>query len=138
MYAGILESTLKGREVDWDKPGLVVDGIDKATGQPNKVVVTAEDYGHNLYPTHEPAIFSTGFVKLREVRLSWDAPTSMARRVGMSQLNIAFVGRNLLTWTNFPNYDPENITNAGNGGQGFDMGAMPTTRNIGFNISVTP
>jgi hypothetical protein len=62
----------------------------------------------------------------------------MARRVGMSQLNIAFVGRNLLTWTNFPNYDPENITNAGNGGQGFDMGAMPTTRNIGFNISVTP
>ena len=33
QYAGILESTLKGREVDWDKPGLVIDGIDKATKQ---------------------------------------------------------------------------------------------------------
>ena len=102
------------------------------------VFVTAEDYGHNLYPTHEPAIFSTGFVKLREVQLSWNAPTRFARRVYVSELNIGLVGRNLLTWTNFPNYDPENATNAGNGGQGFDMGAMPTTRSIGFNISVTP
>jgi hypothetical protein len=62
MYAGILESTLKGREVDWNKPGLVVEGIDEDTGLPNDVVVTAEDYGHNLYPTAEPAVFSTGFV----------------------------------------------------------------------------
>jgi outer membrane receptor protein involved in Fe transport len=138
MYAGILESTLKGREIDWNKPGLVVDGIDASTHQPNTTVVTAEDYGHNLYPTHEPAIFNTGFVKLREVQLSWNAPQRFARRVYASELNIGLVGRNLLTWTNFPNYDPENATNAGNGGQGFDMGAMPTTRSIGFNISVTP
>jgi TonB-linked SusC/RagA family outer membrane protein len=138
MYAGVLESSLRGREVDWNKPGLVVDGIDKATGKPNTTTVTAEDYGHNLYPVNEAGVFSTGFVKLREVRVSWDAPASIARRVRMSQLNLAFVGRNLYTWTNFPNYDPENSTSAGNGGQGFDMGAMPTTRNIGINLSITP
>jgi hypothetical protein len=138
MYAGILSSTLKGREVDWNNPGIVVDGIDKATGKPNTTVVTAEDYGHNLYPTHEPAVFNTGFVKLREVQLNWNAPPKFAHRVYMSELNVGLVGRNLLTWTSFPNYDPENATNAGNGGQGFDMGAMPTTRSIGFTISVTP
>ena len=54
------------------------------------------------------------------------------------QLNIAFVGRNLLTWTDFPNYDPENSTNAGNGGQGYDMGAMPTTRSFGINLTIVP
>jgi len=138
MYAGILESTLKGREVDWDKPGLVVKGIDKTTRAVNTTVVTAEDYNHTVYPIHEAAIFNTGFTKLREVRLSWDVPSSMASRLRLSQLNLAFVGRNLLTWTDFPNYDPENSTSATNAGQGFDMGAMPTTRTFGLNFTITP
>jgi hypothetical protein len=138
MYAGILKSTLAGREVDWNKPGLVVKGIDQATGQPNTTIVTAEDYGHNLYPIHEPAVLSTGFVKLREAKFSWEAPQSFARGLKLSQLNIALVGRNLWTKTDFPNYDPENSSNAGNGGQGFDMGAMSTTRNFGINVTITP
>ena len=138
MYAGILSSTMKGREVDWNNPGLVVDGIDKATGKPNTTVVTAEDYGHNLYPVPEAAVFNTGFVKLREVRLSWEVPNRLAARASLSQMNISFVGRNLLTWTDFPNYDPENASNAGNGAQGYDMGAMPSTRSFGINLTVTP
>lgn len=138
MYAGVLESTLKGREVDWNKPGLVVDGIDVDTGLPNTIVVTAEDYGHNLYPTAEPAVFNTGFVKLREVRLGWDVPNKYYQRLRLSGMNLTFVGSNLFTWTDFPNYDPENATNATNGGQGFDMGAMPTTRNLGIHLTITP
>ncbi len=137
-YAGVLETTLKGREVDWNDPGLVVKGIDQATGVANTVNVTAEDYGHSVYPINEAGIFNTGFAKLREVRLSWDVPTSLASRARLSGLNVSFVGRNLFTWTDFPNYDPENAANAGNGGQGFDMGAMPTTRSIGLNLTITP
>jgi TonB-linked SusC/RagA family outer membrane protein len=138
MYAGVLESTLKGREVDWNKPGLVVDGIDEDTGLPNTVVVTAEDYGHNLYPIPEAATFSTSFVKLREVRLGWDMPTRYFQRLNLANVNLTFVGSNLFTWTDFPNYDPENASNAGNGGQGFDMGALPTTRNLGIHLTITP
>jgi len=138
MYAGILESTLKGREVDWNKPGLKVDGIDQTTGTANTITVTAEDYGHNLYPTAEPAVFTSGFVKLRELRVSYDVPSHYLQRLQISGLNVSFVGRNLMTWTDFPNYDPENATNSGNGGQGFDMGAMPTTRNLGINFTITP
>ncbi len=138
QYAGILESTLKGREVDWNNPGLVVDGIDKATGKPNTVNVTAEDYNHSVYPVPEAALYNSGFIKLREVRMSWEVPASLASKMRASGLNIALVGRNLMTWTDFPNYDPENSTSAGNGGQGFDMGAMPTTRQFGINLSFTP
>ena len=138
MYAGILSSTLVGREVDWNKPGIVVKGLDVSTGKANTTVVTAEDYGHNLYPVHEAAILNTGFTKLREVRLNWDAPSSVAARMRLSQLSVALVGRNLWTKTDFPNYDPENSSSAGNGAQGFDMGAMPTTRTFGFNITITP
>ncbi len=137
-YAGILESTLAGREVEYNKPGLVVKGIDQATGKVNTTNVTAEDYNHSVYPVNEAGIYNTGFAKLREVRFGWDAPSSVASRLRMQQLNLAVVGRNLFTWTKFPNYDPENSTNAGNGGQGFDMGAMPTTRSFGLNVTITP
>ena len=138
MYAGILESTMKGREVDWNNPGLIVDGLDVNTGVANAITVTAEDYGHNLYPTAEPAVYNTGFVKLREVRLGWDVPNRYYQRLNLSSINLTFVGSNLFTWTDFPNYDPENATNATNSGQGFDMGAMPTTRNFGIHLTITP
>jgi TonB-linked SusC/RagA family outer membrane protein len=138
QYAGVLASTLEGRQEDWDKPGLVIDGIDSKTHQPNTIRVTAEDYNHTVYPINEAGIFNTGFTKLREVRFSWDLPQRYAFKMRASQVNLAFVGRNLLTWTDFPNYDPENSTNAGNGGQGYDMGAMPTTRTFGINITYVP
>jgi hypothetical protein len=142
-YAGILGSTLKGREVDWDNPGLVVDGIDKDSCtpgpcQPNTTTVTAEEYGHNLYPVAEAGLYNTGFVKLREVRLGWDVPQKYYQRLNLSALNLTFVGSNLFTWTDFPNYDPENASNAGNSAQGFDMGALPSTRNLGIHLTITP
>ncbi len=137
-YAGVLSTTLKGREVDWDNPGVVARGIDEATGLANAVSVTAEDLNHSIYPIHAAAVYSTGFVKLREVRLSYAVPSSLASRLNLREMNLALVGRNLFTWTSFPNYDPENSSNATNGGKGFDMGAMPTTRSIGLNISITP
>ena len=80
QYAGILKSTLNGREVDWDKPGLVLEGIDIATGKANTTSVTAEDYNHTVYPINEAGIFNTGFTKLREVRFSWDVPQQLRRR----------------------------------------------------------
>ena len=30
-YSGVLKSSLRGREVDWDNPGVVVNGIDEKT-----------------------------------------------------------------------------------------------------------
>ena len=139
QYAGILSTTLVGRQIDWNNPGYVAKGIDVATGKANTVVVTAEDWNHNsTYPINEAAIFSTGFAKLREVRLSYDVPRDWAGKLKLSALNVAVVGRNLFTWTSFPNYDPENSSNSGNGGKGFDMGSMPTLRSYGLNISITP
>jgi len=138
-YSGILQETLKGREEAWDKPGIVFDGIDKVTGKPNTVNVTAEDLNHNAnYPIIEGSIYNTGFVKLREARLSWDVPGTLLEGLHLKALNVALVGRNLFTWTKFPNYDPENAANSDNGGQGFDMGALPTTRSIGLNFTITP
>ncbi len=137
-YAGILDNTLAGRQVDWNNPGLVAKGIDAATGKANTVNVTAEDWNHSVYPINSMGIYGTGFAKLREMRLGYEVPTQYATKLKLSQMNVALVGRNLYTWTSFPNYDPENSSSSGNGGKGFDMGALPTMRSIGVNISITP
>jgi hypothetical protein len=116
----------------------VIQGIDASTKAANTVNVTAEDYRHSIYPVVEPYIFDSGFMKLREARLSWEVPNSMAAKARVSSMNIALIGRNLFTSTKYPNYDPETAENAGNSGQGYEMGALPTTKSFGLSVTLTP
>lgn len=136
-YTGVFANTVNGREVDWDKPGITVQGIDDATGQPNTTNVTAEQYYQSLYGIHEAFVYDAGFVKLREVRLTWDFSPRALRLLGVSSGNVALVGRNLLMRTKFPNFDPENAYSSGNV-QGFDFASTPTVRTFGLNLTVTP
>jgi TonB-linked SusC/RagA family outer membrane protein len=154
-YAGVLQESLNGREQDWDKPGRVIAGLDQSTcgagshsapngyyvcvgGKPNTTNVTAEDYYHGIYPSAEPYLYDSGFLRLREVRFGWEVPSSLTSKARVSQMNIALVGRNLWTKTDYPNYDPENALNANNAGQGFEMGALPPLRTMGINFTITP
>jgi hypothetical protein len=136
-YSGVLASTVAGREVDWDDPGLTVKGIDSRTGAANTTVVTAEDYYQSLYGIHEAFVSDAGFVKLREVRLTYDVPMRTTQRLNLSSMNVSLVGRNLLMKTKFPNFDPENAYSSGNV-QGFDFASTPTTRTFGLNLTITP
>src|SRR5690606_23917471 len=63
-YSGVLAESLEGREVDWNNPGLVVQGVD-ANGSPNTKTVTARAYNHALYGIHEPHVFDASWIKLR-------------------------------------------------------------------------
>src|SRR5207244_12866707 len=56
----------------------------------------------------EPCIEQGGFVKLREVSVSYtiDAPW-VQRAIGFSSIDLRVSGRNLKTWTNYTGYDPE-------------------------------
>jgi TonB-linked SusC/RagA family outer membrane protein len=47
------------------------------------------------------------FWKLREVSLTAQAPSSWARRFGVSDLALTLSGRNLATWTDYTGFDPE-------------------------------
>jgi hypothetical protein len=136
-YAGVLSSTVNGRENDWNDPGILVPGLARATGQPNTVRASAERYYQSLYGIHEAFVYDAGFVKLREVRLGYDLPRSLLGRARVRSANVAFVGRNLLMRTNVPNIDPESALSTGNV-QGLEFATLPTARSIGFNITVTP
>ena len=88
----------------------------------------------------EPCIEDAGFVKLREISISYtfDEPW-VQRTIGFSSINVRLSGRNLHTWTKYTGYDPE--TNLGGplsaagGASGVDYFNNPQTRS--FAISVT-
>lgn len=138
QYSGVFQESMVGREVDWNNPGLVVKGIDTKTGKPNTVNVTAEQYYQDaLFELHEAFIYKDTYTKLREVRAGFDLPQYVANRMYARAVNLSFVARNLYTWTNVPNIDPEFAYSTGNS-QGMEFAALPNARSVGFNVRITP
>jgi hypothetical protein len=135
--SGACANTLRGREVDWDNPGIVVQGIDEATGAPNAVRVTSEQYFQGLWLINEAYTYDAGYVKLRELRVGYDLPSRFAGRLYAQSVNVSLVGRNLLTRKHVPNIDPEFAYSSGNF-QGIEFAQLPTSRSIGLNVQVTP
>ena len=137
-YAGVLENTLRGRETDSNDPGIVVQGTDIVSGQPNTTSITAERYYHGLFGFTERYVYDAGYVKLREVRVSYNLPASWASRIlGAQSASIAFTGRNLKMWTNVPNIDPEFAYSSRND-QGIEVNMSPNPRSFGFNLRIVP
>lgn len=150
-YAGVSEASLEGREVEWDNPGYLVQGVVCGSGSrvaanghrvcpnatPNTTRVSSETYFQSVYPVVEPAIYDASWVKLRELRLGYEVPSALAGRLGAESMSIALTGRNLMMWTKVPMIDPEFSYSIGNA-QGFEFGALPNPRTVGFSVRLTP
>jgi TonB-dependent SusC/RagA subfamily outer membrane receptor len=117
--------------------GIVVAGVDAATGKANAVHVSTEAYYHALRTAAEPWIYDAGFVKLRDVRLTFSLPLRSMPIMTAQSVRISVVGRNLALWTNAPNIDPETALSAGSL-QGIEMGQLPSARSVGIQISIAP
>ena len=152
-YAGVLKSSLNGREVDWNKPGLVVRGIDINTcpsysaavskgdcpgGKQNTKTITAEEYYQNIFPVNEGYVYKDTYVKLRELRLGYDLPARWAGRLSASSMSLAFSARNLWTSTKVPNVDPEVAYSTENRTQGVEYGSISNPRTFGLSLRVVP
>jgi len=136
-YSGVLASSLAGREVDWNNPGYLVNGIDVNTGLPNTTRVTSETYFQASFPAIEPYIYDNNWAKLRELRVGFDLPQRWANKFNAESMSIALMGRNLYTWTDVPNIDPEFTYSTGNF-QGIEYAIPSNPRTFGFNVRITP
>lgn len=87
----------------------------------------------------ENFVIPKDFLKLREVVLTYTFPKAWISKIGISQLDLSFIGRNLFMWTpDGNNYvDPE-TTNYGNdiSSEFGEFATLPSTRNIGGGIKV--
>ncbi len=88
----------------------VVEGINQTTGEPNTHTVVKDPTYYELvhgYDKHEGQIEPGGFVKLRELTLSYDIPRSLLGNVGVDFATVYVTGRNLKVWSDFSMGDPE-------------------------------
>lgn len=118
--------------------GIIRPGV-KEDGKPNDIRVSAVNYGAYGY-RYAPAagfVYDASFVKLREVSLTYALPRSVMSRIpAFKGIELSLIGRNLwIIHKNMPYADPEENLSSGNL-QGYQGGAYPTTRNIGFNLKV--
>lgn len=154
-YSGVLKSSLKGREKDWNNPGYLVKGIDVNScgagsayakngqfkcvgGSANVDTLTAEEYFQGIFPVNEGYVYDDSYVKLRELTISYDLPQRWASALHSAAVNVGLTGRNLYTWTNVPNVDPEVTYSTSNGTQGVEYGSIPNARSFGVNVRITP
>jgi outer membrane receptor protein involved in Fe transport len=138
-YAGVLESSLLGRETDWDDPGVLVrgvlpDGTINGEGG-NDFRVVAQDYHEGIWDKHEESILDATYLKLRELRIGYELPSRWVKWMGFNGGNFSLIGRNLLLWSKCDNIDPETAFDAGND-QGLEFGQHPSVRSYGFSLTL--
>jgi hypothetical protein len=117
--------------------GLLISGVDIATGKPNAVHVSTEDYYHALGDIAERWIYDASFVKLREVRVGYTLPLQFIPAVHAQSARVSIIARNLAMWTNSGDIDPETVLSTSTF-RGAEMGQLPTAKSIGIQLSLTP
>jgi hypothetical protein len=101
--------------------------------------MTANLWGYDFYNRrNEQSVFDASFIKLREVSAGYTFnKLSFLNKVGIRDLNLSIVGRNLwIILKHTPHIDPEISSSAGNTSVGAETNAIPSTRSYGFNVRV--
>lgn len=80
-------------------------------------------------------IFDGSYVKIKNVRLTYNIPTS--RLSWLKDAQVYFNIQNLYTFTDYPGYDPD-VNSAGQSSwqRGIDLNSFPSTRTYMFGIKV--
>lgn len=138
MEEGKLKKSLPGRY-----NGIIGNGVVKnadGTYSPNTVVADAGDYyyAHFNRDQLEANVFSTDFIKIREVRLDYTFPLKTAAKLKMNSLVVGLYGRDLFVFSNWPAFDPEFASlNSSGIEKGAEIAQFPSTRIFGINITAT-
>ncbi|MEX2573169.1 MAG: SusC/RagA family TonB-linked outer membrane protein [Balneolaceae bacterium] len=135
--------TLQGREgglvfgenVFSDETAVLDDGT------PNNIEVNAQTLWRNIggrnAPIGEAFVEDATSTKLREITLGYNLPRSVLDPLGVSNIKISLVARNLLfIYRASDSLDPDFLVGTGTIAEGFQSFAPPTTRTYGVNFQI--
>jgi len=118
--------------------GEIFPGV-KEDGTPNDIRAYAGWYANGrgwARAVNSQAVFDAGYVKLREVSLSYKMPSKYLGKGFIQGLTFTAIGRNLwIINKHTPYSDPEAGLSAGNL-QGMQSGAYPSTKDYGFSVKM--
>jgi TonB-linked SusC/RagA family outer membrane protein len=136
LARGVTKDPDVDREMTFILPGVKEDGTK------NDIQVTAANYFFdNYFFTDEAIAFDGSTVRLRELSLSYNLPTSLVTKTPFKRASIAASGTNL--WfkaLNFPpnmNFDPDVLGLGVGNGLGFDFVTGPSSRRFGGTLTLT-
>lgn len=116
--------------------GALTEGVD-ANGNPVAYLRDASTYFYEQYQNKERWLQDASYVKLREVKVTYNLPVSLINRLPIQQASVSLDIQNAwLIYAAVEGSDPSTIQNNGNGFGWWEGGGLPGTRSIGFNINV--
>jgi TonB-linked SusC/RagA family outer membrane protein len=129
--AGVSANSLKYRD-----GGVIIDGV-FSDGTKNNKSISGQEYWQTYSSVGEGYVYDQTNVRLRELTLTYELPKSLIDKTFIKGATFGLTGRNLFfIYRALDNYDPESSFSVSNYAQGVLFYNMPTTRSIGFNISV--
>ncbi len=137
LARGVTKDPVIDRELTFIMPGVKEDGT------PNDRQITAADYFFSGYQgaTNLPNVFDGSMIRLREVSLAYQVPSSLMSKTPFKRASVALSGTNL--WflaLNFPpnmNYDTDVLGTGVGNGLGFDFVTGPSSRRLGGTVVLT-
>jgi len=138
QYYGLATGLYEGTE-NYRESGTIWPGVNP-NGQVNTTVtVDPESFGSLDGYQYMPAkrfVYDGSFVKLREASIGYTLPKSLLTGTSIHDAKISIVGRNLwIIHKNLPFADPEAQVGGGINSYGYSIGSLPTTRDIGVNVT---
>jgi len=110
---------------------LVVEGVNDIP------IIQGEFFFRNVMdPIIESNVYDASFVRLRELRLSYDLTPQMLKRLRFQNASFYVVGRNLWLNAALPNFDPEMVSGSGNV-RGEEYLVVPQTASYGAGLIVS-
>ncbi|WP_294964788.1 SusC/RagA family TonB-linked outer membrane protein [uncultured Flavobacterium sp.] len=141
MYYGLATGLYKETAVgNIRETGVVNQGV-KPDGTPNTMAVVnpgtfSNNYGYTAAP-NKAFVYDASYVKLREVSVSFNFPKPWLARTFIKDATFSLLGTNLwIIHKNLPYADPESGLSSGSKSRGYSTGSLPTTRDIGFNLTL--
>lgn len=137
LATGLYEETAVG---DYRTAGVVNPGVNP-NGQVNTTPTSAPDTfgnvdGYRRMPNSR-FVYDASYVKLREASIGYSLPKSLLANTSFQEVKISLVGRNLwIIHKNLPYADPEAGTGNGLASKGNSIGVLPTTRDLGVNVTL--
>ncbi|PIF47435.1 TonB-linked SusC/RagA family outer membrane protein [Chryseobacterium sp. 52] len=135
-----ISTGLYAETADYRESGVVYPGVNPngnvnttATTQPG---ISGRVDGYNAMPNIR-FVYDASYVKLREASIGYSLPKSVLANTSIRDAKISIVGRNLwIIHKNLPYADPETGTGNGLAAKGQSIGSLPTTRDIGIDITL--
>ena len=76
------------------------------------------------------------YLRLKDIKLAYTIPATVLNRIKIENVTVYVSGSNLITWTNYPHYDPE-ASWTSSSVNGWDRGVYPSAKAVMGGIQVT-